>query len=820
MSRNDMDTGGDRTTGNLAWISMLQHHLRSTPSSPSTPEERKQLADAILENPNSAESWALFLQNEEAVQSEYAKDHPTCPIDLFPFFHRATELVQRSRGSTALESYISVWLGYVRHQWRRSEEDGRDTLKTLKNQQIVVGEYGALLYQEWARLEMSSGNICKAVSVVQKGLKENAQPESLLRDLKAELQALSDGCNFTDQVTLPSLQAEALTQYPPCTEDRPPGTANRPHTTTLSNQGAGLIPSTPTVDAASFHTAQQQHSLAGSTHASRQRPLTSTLAAHPTTAGGCNLTSTPKTQSTANFKYPLSAAPRSVLSGGVRDMTIMSMNRSTVSGSSGSEEETITCGRPSSASDDVTIRSLASNSSGHTDGIAGNTPSTATLQAMHGSGGVPAQPQDTTSNDLVAPTGIKRFGFKSKALRVGGTAAPPVEKQRLVLAGGGAATAIGQGGFAPSPAPPHSALQTSNMDRRANIGAAMADLHLQNTALGGASAASTQQGAGGGGSISRHSADVGGDVKRRVPIVDSRAALGHTLAQPAATAPAIRAPNAGAHCEVACSGGQYKAAGSTGQYPGQVSATGSGSTRITGYAVSDENMAPRDENSAPQPGLKPPSSKTVLSEAVAPQARQPNGAQALGVAPPDAPAPNREPLRPVSLSQSEQVLGCNRQIYGLKRVRLQNKDPEAIKGFIDEIALLKQLRNTPNIIQLIDAQVFREEGLIYMVLEYGDIDLARLLHNHEESRKSRAEGASGAGPDSGSMDENFVRLYWQQMLQAVQGIHEMRIVHSDLKPANFMLVQGQLRLIDFGIAKSIAGDTISISRDDQIYREN
>lgn len=33
--------------------------------------------------------------------------------------------------------------------------------------------------------------------------------------------------------------------------------------------------------------------------------------------------------------------------------------------------------------------------------------------------------------------------------------------------------------------------------------------------------------------------------------------------------------------------------------------------------------------------------------------------------------------------------------------------------------------------------------------------------------------------------------------QAVKGIHELRIVHSDLKPANFLLVQGQLKLIDF-----------------------
>lgn len=43
-----------------------------------------------------------------------------------------------------------------------------------------------------------------------------------------------------------------------------------------------------------------------------------------------------------------------------------------------------------------------------------------------------------------------------------------------------------------------------------------------------------------------------------------------------------------------------------------------------------------------------------------------------------------------------------------------------------------------------------------MVLEYGDIDLARLIARHEKRR--RLEGAV-------DLDENFIRLYWQQMLQ-------------------------------------------------------
>lgn len=54
------------------------------------------------------------------------------------------------------------------------------------------------------------------------------------------------------------------------------------------------------------------------------------------------------------------------------------------------------------------------------------------------------------------------------------------------------------------------------------------------------------------------------------------------------------------------------------------------------------------------------------------------------------------------------------------------------------------------------------------------------------------------------------------MLQAVHIIHEEKIIHSDLKPANFVLVRGQLKLIDFGIANAIANDTTNIQRDHQV----
>lgn len=60
----------------------------------------------------------------------------------------------------------------------------------------------------------------------------------------------------------------------------------------------------------------------------------------------------------------------------------------------------------------------------------------------------------------------------------------------------------------------------------------------------------------------------------------------------------------------------------------------------------------------------------------------------------------------------------------------------------------------------------------------------------------------------------------RQMLEAVQAVHAENVVHTDLKPANFVLVKGRLKIIDFGIAKAIANDTVNIQRDQQVRRHS
>lgn len=45
------------------------------------------------------------------------------------------------------------------------------------------------------------------------------------------------------------------------------------------------------------------------------------------------------------------------------------------------------------------------------------------------------------------------------------------------------------------------------------------------------------------------------------------------------------------------------------------------------------------------------------------------------------------------------------------------------------------------------------------------------------------------------------------------------IIHSDLKPANFVIVDASLKLIDFGIANRIQPDVTSIMKDSQVGLE-
>jgi serine/threonine-protein kinase TTK/MPS1 len=148
------------------------------------------------------------------------------------------------------------------------------------------------------------------------------------------------------------------------------------------------------------------------------------------------------------------------------------------------------------------------------------------------------------------------------------------------------------------------------------------------------------------------------------------------------------------------------------------------------------------------------------------------------------------------------VIGRDCKILALKEVDLSSADQETIDSYENEIKLLQNLQGNPYIIKLKGWNINRAGGFIHILLEVGDADLNTVLKNRRKAKKG--------------LDANYLRLYWQQMLEAVHCVHQANVVHSDLKPANFLFVEGNLKLIDFGIAKAIQDDQTSAIRDSAV----
>ena len=158
-------------------------------------------------------------------------------------------------------------------------------------------------------------------------------------------------------------------------------------------------------------------------------------------------------------------------------------------------------------------------------------------------------------------------------------------------------------------------------------------------------------------------------------------------------------------------------------------------------------------------------------------------------------------------SRVYRVMAENFKIFALKRVNLEDVDPLTLAGYKGEIDLLKKLENLDRVIRLYDWELNSDKHTLSVLMEIGESDLEKILTYRLNS-------------EDAVLDINFTRYYWKEMLECVRAVHEYNIVHSDLKPANFLLVQGRLKLIDFGIANAIQDNTVNVHREQQVGTPN
>jgi serine/threonine protein kinase len=105
------------------------------------------------------------------------------------------------------------------------------------------------------------------------------------------------------------------------------------------------------------------------------------------------------------------------------------------------------------------------------------------------------------------------------------------------------------------------------------------------------------------------------------------------------------------------------------------------------------------------------------------------------------------------------------------------------KRFIDEARKLYRM-NHPRIIRV--TQIIEEKEEVAFVMEYLK---GQSLKEFIESRDN--------------ISANEIVGLFLQMLDALNYVHQQKLVHRDIKPSNFMLTaDGELKLLDFGIAKN------------------
>ena len=135
--------------------------------------------------------------------------------------------------------------------------------------------------------------------------------------------------------------------------------------------------------------------------------------------------------------------------------------------------------------------------------------------------------------------------------------------------------------------------------------------------------------------------------------------------------------------------------------------------------------------------------------------------------------------------------------FALKSVSLEETDQMQLDCYQNEISILQNLREHVHVIHMFDYEYSPTNKLLYVVMECGQLDLARIIKENNNQ----------------PFETYHIQTFWHDMLMGVTAIHSMDIIHSDLKPNNFVLVDTRLKLIDFGIACSLNDDATSFERE-------
>ncbi|KAL4462905.1 hypothetical protein ABPG72_018796 [Tetrahymena utriculariae] len=125
-----------------------------------------------------------------------------------------------------------------------------------------------------------------------------------------------------------------------------------------------------------------------------------------------------------------------------------------------------------------------------------------------------------------------------------------------------------------------------------------------------------------------------------------------------------------------------------------------------------------------------------------------------------------------------------KELYALKKIRLESEDEGIPSTAIREISLLKELQH-PNVVRLHD--VIHSNKKLVLVFEFVDQDLKKFMNNFKDK----------------GLDPHIIKSLLYQLLKGIEVCHKNKILHRDLKPQNLLISKECiLKLADFGLARA------------------
>ena len=150
------------------------------------------------------------------------------------------------------------------------------------------------------------------------------------------------------------------------------------------------------------------------------------------------------------------------------------------------------------------------------------------------------------------------------------------------------------------------------------------------------------------------------------------------------------------------------------------------------------------------------------------------------------------------------------QMYALKMVILKNLSDKEKENAINEVRILASIKH-PNIISYKEAFADKSSESLCIVMEL--VDMGDLYGQIMKNLKKQGSTIPQAELEYEGLKEEFVWKVFIQVLKGLKAMHDLNIMHRDLKSANVFLNQDDtVKLGDMNVSKVASRDGLNFTQ--------